>query len=339
MIGTPILLTTAALWKVVGVVLGIENVRRFQANRIYEHQARKRHRRFKWWFGRFNLNSTLTVAVILFNAGALSYQSLRANYQALFDESSKALLLAACQVMVLVLCVAIPIVEVVDRWLANVFPDPEDPVENRLPPFRDNAGVIWLFCILSLPFLFDPNVTAAKLIYSYVVFIFGGAFLSWVGARKRQAHLFPLKQDSVEAELVARLTGETGSKVFASYLEIDHRTFVRVGLLRELTMSTRFAERHNDEEKAAIIRFELARAHPKHILALAALVALTVILSILLMALLAGAGVLVSAAVWLLAAFWAWPTLREMQKQAIMATLGPTDRAVVASYLTVRRPA
>ena len=176
------------------------------------------------------------------------------------------------QILLPFLFAAIPFVEFLDRRQVRVLPDPEDPLEHKRPPFRNLTFLAWLLvcCAAPLWLRLDLSTEQLKIFWAFCVFAFLlGALSIWL--LDRRAHYFPMGESDRDGAIIRRIAGEVGTPVHWMAAVADDRTFAKGYFFGFFVVSAQFERTFDRGQREKLIRYELARSHPRFLAWYAAL--------------------------------------------------------------------
>lgn len=261
----PVIYGLIAVWKVAGVILGERLLRRYRAGEIDIEDATDQNRALRRRFGRFNFNGVIGILTATFWIGTMAsdrsqQRTFLTEVERLIPAQLAPLFDASYLSLCLLLIVAIPIVELLDRRQVRALPDPEDPVSPRLPAFRDCAGFVWWILAAITPLAVGALPGRALAWYILACFVGALVTLPLISYRKRRARFFRLSPDSIESSLIGQLARETAVPVRSVEVEADDRCYAYVDPVGNVVMSHRFAEAYNAAEKKALLSYEMVRS-------------------------------------------------------------------------------
>lgn len=181
-----------------------------------------------------------------------------------FTAADFRVLLPTLQILFPFLLVAIPVIEILDRRQIRALPDPEDPLEPRRPPFRNLTYLAWMLILSVAPLWLNLNVRAADAGAFFVVVL--GIFLAtspllWL--LDRRAHYFRMEEGDLDGQSIRRIASEVGTPVRWMAAVADDRTYAKGSFFGLFVISAQFERRFDRCQRETLIRYELARSHPR----------------------------------------------------------------------------
>lgn len=161
------------------------------------------------------------------------------------------------------LFIAIPLVEFLDRRQSRIFPDPDNPLEAKRPPFGNGTLAVWWITVALAPLWLNldlrqpgPGVVALASL--------GGFALTWpiVWLLERLARHFPMDSEGAAGSRILGRARSLGIPVVNVIVVSDERVSMR-RVLWTIYVSSGLFERFTAEERDRILTYELVRSHPK----------------------------------------------------------------------------
>ncbi len=261
MLAFPIVLGATALRKLVGVYLG---------RRLLHESQNDELRAVRLRYGRFNFSWVSgSLSLVWFSYMALGFKDglqerALETIQSSLPSRDLFVLLQTWRVVVPLLVIGIPIVEFWDRrqWRASALD--EDIVEARRPPFQLTTLFAWWSLVTASPFVYSGRQSA--LVGTVIIFIgvvgfaVSGLTIWWF---EQRAKCFELSLQGPEATLIERVAKEVGTPIRRMEVVAADRTYAKATLTGVVLVSTEFEKRYTREQREALLRFELAMAHPR----------------------------------------------------------------------------